>query len=248
MQLASLSVLAWVALGVGALLAGFSKTAISGVGMIAVALFAAVLPTRESTGTLLLLLLVGDVVAVSAYRRDVEWRTLARLAPSVVVGVLAGVAFVLLATDQVLRRTIGVVILVMLAVHVWRRRQAIDEAPSTPGRIVTTGAGSLAGFTSMVANSGGSVMAVYLLGARLEMRAFLGTGAWFFFAVNVFKLPFTVALGLVSGSSLVILVVMAPLVLLGTYAGRRVIDRIDRELFEKLVLGFTFLAALNLLR
>ncbi len=248
MQLASLSVLAWVALGVGALLAGFAKTAISGVGMITVALFAAVLPTRESTGTLLLLLLVGDVVAVSAYRREVEWRTLARLAPSVVVGVLAGVAFVLLATDQLLRRTIGVVILVLLAVHLWRQRRAKDDAPSTPGRVVTTGAGALAGFTSMVANAGGSVMAVYLLGARLEMRAFLGTGAWFFFAVNLFKLPFTVALGLVSGSSQVILVVMAPLVLLGTYVGRLVIDRIDRELFEKLVLGFTFLAALNLLR
>ena len=248
MQLASLSVLAWVALGVGALLAGFAKTAISGVGMITVALFAAVLPTRESTGTLLLLLLVGDVVAVSAYRREVEWRTLARLAPSVVVGVLAGVAFVLLATDQLLRRTIGVVILVLLAVHLWRQRRAKDDAPSTPGRVVTTGAGALAGFTSMVANAGGSVMAVYLLGARLEMRAFLGTGAWFFFAVNLFKLPFTVALGLVSGSSQVILVVMAPLVLLGTYVGRLVIDRIDRELFEKLVLGFSFLAALNLLR
>jgi uncharacterized membrane protein YfcA len=247
-QLASLSLLAWMALGLGALLAGFAKTAISGVVMITVALFAAVLPTRESTGTLLLLLLVGDVVAVSAYRRDVEWRTLARLAPSVVVGVLAGVAFVLLATDQVLRRTIGVVILVLLAVHVWRRRRAEDVAPSTPGRAVTTGAGALAGFTSMVANVGGSVMAVYLLGARLEMRAFLGTGAWFFFAVNLFKLPFMVALGLVSGSSLVILVVMAPLVLIGTYVGRRVIDRIERALFEKLVLGFTFLAALNLLR
>ena len=248
MQLASLSVLAWVALGVGALLAGFAKTAISGVGMITVALFAAVLPSRESTGTLLLLLLVGDMVAVSAYRKDVEWRTLARLAPSVVAGVLAGVAFVLLATDQVLRRTIGVVILVLLAVHLWRQRRAKDRAPSTPGRVVTIGAGSLAGFTSMVANAGGSVMAVYLLGARLEMRAFLGTGAWFFFAVNLFKLPFTVALGLVSGSSLVILVVTAPLVLLGTFVGRRVIDRIARELFEKLVLGFTLLAALNLLR
>ena len=45
-----------------------------------------------------------------------------------------------------------------------------------------------------------------------------------------------------------ILVVTAPLVLLGTFVGRRVIDRIDRELFEKLVLGFTLLAALNLLR
>ena len=44
-----------------------------------------------------------------------------------------------------------------------------------------------------------------------------------------------------------ILVVTAPLVLLGTFVGL-VIDRIDRERFEKLVLGFTLLAGLNLLR
>lgn len=252
MSLAVVSALGWALITLAALLAGFSKTAVNGVGLIAVALLAAVLPARQSTGLLLLLFLVGDMFAITAYRRHADWRVLLRLAPSVVVGVLVGVVFVARVGDTGLRRSIGGVLIALIVVHLWTRRSGATR-PGAGERVplprrVTVGAGSLAGFTSMVANAGGSVMAVYLLGARLEMRAFLGTGAWFFFAVNLFKLPFTVALGLVSGSSLVILVVTAPLVLLGTFVGRRVIDRIDRELFEKLVLGFTLLAALNLLR
>ncbi len=79
------------ALVAAALLVGFSKTAISGVSAISVALFASVLPARESTGALLPLLLVGDVLAVRAYRRHTDWPVLLRLLPSVAVGVLVGV-------------------------------------------------------------------------------------------------------------------------------------------------------------
>ena len=45
---------------------------------------------------------------------------------------------------------------------------------------VTAAAGGLAGFTSTVANAGGGVMAIYLLGAGLDMLNFLGSGDWFF--------------------------------------------------------------------
>lgn len=55
-----------------AVLVGFAKTALGGVGLVSVALFASVLPARASTGALLLLLLVGDVVAVLVYRRHAD--------------------------------------------------------------------------------------------------------------------------------------------------------------------------------
>ena len=76
-----LAVWAWLLLGLSAFVVGVSKTAIPGVNTLSVAVFAAVLPARESTGTLLVLLIVADLFAIVSYRRDANWRALVRLPP-----------------------------------------------------------------------------------------------------------------------------------------------------------------------
>ncbi|WP_165987706.1 sulfite exporter TauE/SafE family protein [Streptomyces sp. YIM 98790] len=262
-----LSLPAFVALALAALLVGFAKTAIGGVAALSVAVFAAVLPARESTGALLPLLLVGDVFAVRAYRRHADWPVLLRLFPSVAAGVLTGTVFVALVDDTVMRRTIGAVLLAVVAVHVWQNRRAARAAartaagpapdagaapagPAPAGRhhLRTLVFGLLAGFTTMVANAGGSVMALYLLSAGFAMLGFLGTGAWFFFLVNLFKVPFSAGLGLIDGQSLLLDAALVPAVVAGALIGRAVIRHIDQRVFARLVLGFTALSALNLLR
>ena len=248
------------ALVVAAVLVGFAKTAIGGVASISVAVFAAVLPARESTGVLLPLLMVGDVLAVASYRAHADWRVLVRLFPSVGLGIVAGTAFVARVDDDVMRRTIGAVLIVLVAVHLWTRRPSAPAA--APAAAVPEGSGRarlrrhalaavfglLAGFTTMVANAGGSVMSLYLLTTGLTMLGFLGTGAMFFFLVNAAKVPFSVGLGLITWSSLRVDALLAPAVLLGGWLGRRTIHRIDEALFERLVLVFTVVSALNLMR
>lgn len=73
-------------LAVAVFLVGLAKTAIGGVATISVALYAAVMPARESTAALLLTLIVGDLVAVSLYHRDCDWRLIRHLLPGVLPG------------------------------------------------------------------------------------------------------------------------------------------------------------------
>lgn len=239
----------------GAIGVGFAKTAIGGVASISVALFAAVLPARESTGALLPLLLFGDVLAVTAYRQHADWAVLRRLFPAVGVGVVIGTAFVAVVDDTAMRRTIGVVLLLLVGLHLWLRRQGRRTDPEDLAaqqhrrrHVAAGGFGTLAGFTTMVANSGGPVMSIYLLSAGMGMLGFLGTNAWFFALVNVFKLPFSVGLGLISLDSLVMDLYLLPAVVVGALIGRAVIPRIDRSRFEVLVLVFVVLSSLNLVR
>lgn len=227
-----------------AALVGFAKTALGGVGLVSVALFASVLPARASTGALLLLLLVGDVVAVLVYRRHADWPALLRLVPSVVVGVVLGVAFLAVAGDSLVRRTIGVVLLALVAVHLLQ----LERRSSRPRAVPAAWFGGLAGFTTMVANAGGPVMALYLLAARVDKLVFLGTSAWFFLVVNAVKVPFSVALGLVDRHTLVLDAVLVPAVLAGAALGLAVVSRIPQARFEQAVLVLTVLAAGNLLR
>ncbi|MEU1973068.1 sulfite exporter TauE/SafE family protein [Microbacterium sp. NPDC019599] len=243
-----LTVVAWVMLGIAAVIVGLSKTAIPGAGTLAVAIFASVLPARSSTATLLVLLIVGDALALLLYRRHADWRTLLRLAPAVAAGVVLGAVFLALADDAWVRKTIAVILLLLVALTIWlRRRGGASPVVGRGGRAVRIGYGSLGGFTTMVANAGGPVMSMYFLAARFEVKAFLGTAAWFFAIVNVAKLPFAIGLGLLTPQTLLIDLVLVPAVLIGGWIGRRVADRIDQRLFERIVFVLTVVAALYLL-
>lgn len=250
----ALSVLDWSVLVLAALLVGFAKTAVGGAATVSVALFATTLAARESTGALLPLLLLGDLLAVRAYRRHAHWPALLRLLPPVVAGVLAGVVFVAHVDDTTMSRSIAATLLVLTAVHLWQRRPQREAGSSPHARLVDTPSvpktllfGLLAGFTTMVANAGGPVMTLYLLSAGFAMLGFLGTSAWFFLVVNAFKLPFSVGLGLVTPGSLALDAVLCPAVLLGAVLGRACIRRMQQAWFDRLMVAGTVAASLNLL-
>jgi hypothetical protein len=111
-------------LALAASLVGLSKTAMPGAGTIAVAIFAAVLPAKESTGALLVLLILGDLFAVWTYHVHADWPTLRRLVPTVLAGVLFGTFFLAAADDVTVRRVIGVILLGLVAVTLVRRATA----------------------------------------------------------------------------------------------------------------------------
>ena len=244
----------FVLLALAALVIGFAKTSIGGAAVLAVAVFAAVMPAKESTGAILPLLLMGDLFAIAVYRRHADWGLLVRLLPSVVVGVLLGVGFVRVVDDTVMRRSIGALIVLLVAIHVLRqrrlRKRGAEHVPSSPGRrrALAAGLGFLAGFTTMVANAGGAPMSIYLFTMGLGVMSFLGTGAWFFFIVNCFKIPFSVGLGLLSADSLLLDLKLVPGVVVGALIGLWVAKRIDKAKFESWVLGLTVVSGLNLLR
>ncbi|MCX5239566.1 sulfite exporter TauE/SafE family protein [Streptomyces prunicolor] len=246
----------FAALAAAALLVGFSKTAVSGANTVSLAIFAAVLPARASTGVLLPILIVGDVLAVLTYRRHAHWPTLWRLFPAVAAGVVIGTLFLVWADDAVVRTSIGAILLLMAGVTVWRRRKAEAEAEAEDepdavatrsGRAKARSYGVLGGFTTMVANAGGPVMSMYLLSAGFRKLGFLGTSAFFFLIVNVTKVPFSVGLGLIDGHSLLLDAALAAFVVPGALIGKWAVNRINQRLFEQLVIAATIIGGLQLL-
>ncbi|MEU9332725.1 sulfite exporter TauE/SafE family protein [Streptomyces sp. NPDC048290] len=243
----------FAALAVAALLVGFSKTAVSGANTVSLAIFAAVLPARASTGILLPVLIAGDVLAVLTYRRHAHWPTLWRLFPAVAAGVVVGTVYLMWADDAQVRTSIGAILLLMAAVTVWRRRREgeresdPDEIRTRTGRIKARSYGVLGGFTTMVANAGGPVMAMYLLSAGFRKLGFLGTSAFFFLIVNVSKVPFSVGLGLIDARSLLLDAALVAFVVPGAVIGKWAVHRIDQRLFEQLVIAATVIGGVQLL-
>ena len=230
-------------------LIGFSKTALSGIGMVSVALLASVIPAKESTGVMLLLLISGDLFAIGIYKKHVEWKVLQKLIWPVVAGVLLGVYFISNSTDASLKKTMGWIVLFLVAFYPISQRLKKGEIDLNlrypkPLRLLF---GSMAGFMSMVANSGGPPMSIYLLLRGSNVMNFLGNTAWFFFIINIFKLPFTLGLGLLDFQSLFYLIPALPAVSIGALIGRRIVSRINLEIFQKITLITAALAGVNLI-
>ena len=239
-----LSLVAWLVLALGAVVIGLSKAALPGAGTVAVVLFASVLPAKESTGTILLLLIVGDAFALVSYRRHADWRTIVRMAPAVVLGLVAGAVFLVVATDALVWVTIGVLLLLVVAVTLWRRR---SPATVASGAVAAGAYGGLAGFTTMVANAAGPVMSMYFIAARFPVQAFLGTSACFFAVVNVAKLPFSFGLGLITPQGALTSLLLVPVVLAAAFVGRAFARRVDQRLFDRIVIVLTIIGSVTLL-
>lgn len=242
----SLQLWQWVALFLGAATIGLSKTGIPGIGIFAVALFATVIPARESTGLVLPLLIIGDIVAVSSYFRHAVWLHLWRLFPWAITGILIGFFVMGELNSYDVGKLIGVILMIMVVIHVWRRYyMKTDEVPH---RIwFAAGMGLLAGFTTMVANAAGPIMVLYLLAMALPKMEFMGTSAIYACLLNWFKVPLSHHLGLITAHSLSLDLALAPMIIIGALGGRKLLPIINEQYFEWLALGLTVIAAFKLL-
>lgn len=246
----------WVLAVIAAVLVGVSKTGIAGIGMLFVVIFAQIMPARQATGMVLPLLCFGDIVAVASYRRHTQWRFLWKLFPWTAAGVVLGYFALGRVDDRQMRLLIGSIVLTLVTLHVVRRwwlgrsgavtaagEPKADGVPAWVPPLI----GVLAGFTTLVANAAGPLMAIYFLAMGLPKMEFVGTGAVFFLLLNLFKVPFMVNLGLINAGSFKLNLLLAPAVLVGALLGRKLLARINQQLFENLALGLSALAGLKLL-
>ncbi|WP_216324283.1 sulfite exporter TauE/SafE family protein [Deinococcus aestuarii] len=240
-----------------AFLIGFSKTGVPGAGILAVPLMAQVLGARLSVGATLPLLLLGDGFAVAFYRQHADWGWLRRIAPWVTGGLLVGAVALKVLGDLHLRAdplgpVIGVLILAMLALTLLRERLGDRLRPTS--RVGTVLTGILAGFSTMVSNAAGPVMAVFMTAAGLPKERLLGTTAWTFLIFNVAKVPLLLLLTadnpaepLFTASTLLFTGTLLPALGLGALAGRHLLPFVPERGFRVLVLGLSGLAAVRLI-
>jgi uncharacterized protein len=248
----------WILGALAALLIGISKTGVPGMGILVVPVMAQLFGGRLSVGTLLPMLLFADLFAISWYRSHVRWEKLRELLPPVAVGVVAGVVLLWKlgeagGTKDWLNPIIGGMVLAMLGVHLLRQRFGKQLEPHSRGAAVY--AGTLAGFSTTVSNAGGPIMSIYLTGLELPKEQLMGTTAWYFFLVNLSKLPLYLALTVLTPdkpiltlASLKFDLIVFPVIVLGVYSGKWLLPHLRQKQFDALVLVLATIAAVQLLR
>jgi len=144
-------------------------------------------------------------------------------------------------SEPVLRRIVAGILLMMLGIHLLRRFRPNAGIHGNP-----TFFGIVAGFATTVANASGPVMNLYLLSKKLPKEQFVATGAWFFFVLNLAKLPIYAWYHLMSRDSLMFNLIEVPMVLAGALTGRWLVQVIPQKVFESMVVVLTVLCSVAL--
>ena len=237
----------WVLAVLAAIGIGMAKAGFGGLGMLAILIMARVLPARESTGAILPMLILADIFAVYAYRRHAKGSLVLRMLPPAAAGIICGWLLMPHIPAQVFGPLIGWLTLALIALVLLQKfaPRLMNLAVEHPG--IAWPFGWLAGSTTMIANAAGPVMTIYLLACRLPKFEFVGTAAWFFFAINLLKVPFSASLGLINSASLTLNLWLAPAVIGGLVAGRWMLGKINQAVFEWLMIVFSLLGAVRLI-
>ena len=238
--------LQWAISIICALMIGFAKTGIPGSGVLVPLLAASIIPAKESTGFVLPMLIMADIMAIIYWRRHVEWRQLFRLLPWAWLGIFSGFLGMSHISNEHLRIFIGVLVLFFIVIS-WLKEKVFPNDSIPYHWIFAAIMGSLAGSTSMMANAAGPVMVIYLMAMRLPKESFIGTSAWFFWIINLSKLPFSSKLDLISLHSLQTNLALLPCIIIGGIVGILFVHRISQKFFNIVVRVLAFGAALFLI-
>lgn len=237
----------WTLALVAGLACGIAKAGLAGVGMLTVLLMAEIFPGKQSSGVVLPLLIFADILAAVMYRQEILWSRIRELFWPILAGIVAGWAVLLRLPDAAFKPLIGLMVLIMLALHLVRGKAPRLTANLAGSAVFTWTGGLLTGLATMVANAAGPIATIYLLILGLPKREFVATMAWLFLLVNLVKVPFSLHLGLISGGSLTLNALLVPTVIAGLAIGRAAVHRIPQKPFQVIVLSLAALAAARLL-
>lgn len=243
----ALSVFQWAILGLAALCIGMSKTGVQGLMLLVVPYMAMAFGAKASTGVILPMLCMADIVAVAYYKRIADWKVVAKLLPTAILGFFVAIWVDRLIPTEGFRQLMGWTLALALGVMLW------SEIFGKENRWMkkwwySAVFGLLGGFTTMIGNAAGPVMSVYLLSMRKEKMAYIGINAWFFLVVNLLKVPLQIFVwDNISWSTFSLNLMMLPLIGLGAWLGIGIVKRFPEKAFRRFIQVVTILSVIMML-
>lgn len=227
---------------------GMSKTGLSGIGLAVVPVLAGIFGGKPSVGLLLPILIFADVFAVGYYNRHADWKYVLKVMPWAIAGILAGVVVGRLVDDVLFKRLMAGVVLLGIGLMIWQdlRKKKVVIPDFWWFSMVLGLAG---GFATMIGNAAGPVMAMYLLSMRLPKKTYIGTTAWFFFIVNLFKVPFHIFVwNTMDLHSIAFDVMMIPAIAAGAIGGVYLVRLFPEKAYRIFIIASTIGASLFLIK
>lgn len=230
-----------------AVIQGMSKAGLSGFSLVAIPVMAIIFGARESTGILLPMLLIADIMAVIYYRKNAVWKHIFRVLPWVAAGIFTALIVgnrINAGQFRILLLSVTWLMLILLILNdFWKRKsQGIPE-----NHYFAAPMGLAGGFATMIGNASGPVFTLYFLAMKLPKKEFIGTGAWLFLIINASKLPLHLYVWkTISTRTLMLDLIAIPFIAAGIYAGIHIVKLFPEKAYRLFVILTTLVTSVLL--
>lgn len=243
----TLTAVQWLVLVLSALCIGMSKTGVQGMMLLIVPFMAMAFGAKESTGVILPMLCMADITAVAYYKRIADWKIVLKLLPTAILGFFVAIAVDSLVPATAFKKLMGATLALALVVMFWNEFGGKENKWMNKWWYSAV-FGLLGGFTTMIGNAAGPVMAVYLLSMRKDKMSYVGINAWFFLVVNLLKVPIQAFVWHnITWQSFSLNAMMLPVILIGAFIGIRIVKWFPEKAFHRFVQAVTVLAVILML-
>lgn len=234
----------WFAISIAALSIGMSKTGVQAIMLMIVPLMAMAFGAKESTGVILPMLCMADIIAVAYYKRIADWKVVAKLLPTAILGFFLAIGVDNMIPNGQFRQLMGWTLVLALIVMIWSEIFGKENRWMKKWWYAAI-FGLLGGFTTMIGNAAGPVMSVYLLSMRKEKMEYIGINAWFFLVVNLLKVPLQAFVwDNITWDSLQLNLVMLPVIGIGSLVGIRIVKLLPEKIFRRFIQIVTILSVI----
>ncbi|HLY24121.1 MAG TPA: sulfite exporter TauE/SafE family protein [bacterium] len=215
-----------------------------GFPLVGIPLLSAIIGPRAAVPVIAVPTLLSNFIMVSRGSASRASAHLLLAIAGLAVGTLAGAAVIKVLDPRMLSVLVGAVTLGYVLATAFRLTALVPEAAGRRAApVVGLAAGVLGGATGIFA----PLLASYLHLLHMAKRDFVFWLTIMFFVSNIVQVASYAHLGLYAGQVLLLALIGCVPMAIGTWSGLVLQDRIDPEVFGRIVLGIVFVASLNLL-
>jgi uncharacterized membrane protein YfcA len=218
-----------------------------GAVLIAMPMLAFVLPISTAVSVTTALTAMTSIHQVGRHWRRVAWPHFAIMAFYSTIGIGLGFYFITMLDEHTMRRALGV-FLILYALYALATAGASPVLPARWRRALAACTGISGGLLGTLFGAGvGPIYVVYFNTLRMEREIFRVTMSTVVLLGGAARIAGYARLGLYEGSSVVLIAIGLPLVVLGSWLGDRVIRKLEPRMFGRLVGGLILLSGVALL-
>ena len=159
-----------------------------------------------------------------------------------IAGILIAVIIGKELDEVIFRRIMAVIIVLTVIIMLFFEFRKSVKVPDDI--LFVANMGLVSGFTTMLGNLAGAFSNIYFLAMRLPKNDFIGTAAWVFLVINLFKLPFQAFYwNNITGTTLLTDLSLLPALAAGFWTGIKLVSKIHDNNYRKVVIVLTLIGA-----
>jgi uncharacterized protein len=218
-----------------------------GAVLVAIPMLAFVLPVPTAVSITTALTAITSVHHLSRDWRRVAWRHFTIMAGYSAIGIGLGFYVIDLLDEHALRRSLGA-FLVLYSLYALATAGVSPVLPARWRRALAAGTGVAGGLLGTLFGAGvGPIYVIYFNALRMEREIFRVTMSTVVLLGGAARIAGYARLGFYESSSIVLIAIGLPLVVVGSWLGDRIIRRLDPRMFGRLVGGLILLSGIALL-